>query len=142
MVGKNFLKELKMEGTGRLLDGRLLNFSSFFDIGGAREIRYRIVQPGYPYGYGIDNRKLQAFRTVAVDPRVIRLDTLLYIPEAKGVVLPDGAIHDGYFHALDGGTAINNDRIDVFTSFGNQSSVFAPNLTHGKKIQVFLYESK
>lgn len=54
----------------------------------------------------------------------MRIPSKIYIPAAKGTVLPDGSVHDGYFEAVDVGDAIQNQRIDVFTAFGDQSAPF------------------
>ena len=54
-------------------------------------------------------------RTVAVDPTVIPMGELLFIPELVGLPQPDGAPHDGCFVAGDKGIKIKGRRIDVFT---------------------------
>ena len=140
MVGAKFFKSLTTEGTGRLLDGRMLNFKGKIQRpDGSWEYRYRWCGPEAPYGYGFEERPLEPFRTLAVDPTVVPLDSVLYIPAARGATLPDGTIHDGYFKALDIGSAIIDRRIDVFTSFGDQSVVFDRNgLQHAKPTEVFL----
>lgn len=70
------------------------------------------------YGHGVKGYHLIPFRTVAVDPKLIPYGSVLYIPEARGVplVLPDGSkvIHDGYFFAGDGGSAIIGNHLDFF----------------------------
>lgn len=139
-VSKDFLRHLKLEGTGRLKNGKLLNFADWhIKPDGTKEIRFRYCGKDAPYGYGYANRKLRAFKSVAVDPEVVPLDSILFIPQARGAVLPDGTIHDGYFEAIDVGTAIINRRIDVFTSFGDQSSVFRKNgLQHGVATDVYV----
>ena len=119
-VGNKFLANLRMEGTGKLLDGRIINFHA--KVG--NEIRWRICPPSAPYGYGLLEYALKPFHSVAVDPNVVPIPSRVYIPAAKGAVLPDGTIHDGYFEAVDIGDAIQNQRIDVFTSYGDQSQLF------------------
>jgi 3D (Asp-Asp-Asp) domain-containing protein len=119
-VSNKFLASLRLEGTGRLLDGRTVNF--FIRVG--NQIRWRICPPSAPYGYGLQEYVLKPFHSVAVDPNVVPIPSRVYIPSANGVLLPDGTIHDGYFEAVDIGDAIQNQRIDVFTSFGDQSALF------------------
>lgn len=134
-VSDKFLRDLKMEGTGRLLDGRIINFHVRVD----KEIRWRICPPSAPYGYGLEEYVLKPFRSLAVDPNVIPIPSRVYIPAAKGTKLPDGSIHDGYFEAVDIGEAIQNQRIDVFTSMGDQSEVFHRNgLSNMKATAVYL----
>lgn len=119
-VSKKFRRSIDLEGTGKLLDGRILNYAG--RIG--KEVRYLICPPDAPYGYGVNFIKLQPFRSVAVDPKVVPIGSKVYIPQAVGAELPDGTIHDGYFQAVDVGDAIKNKRIDVFTAYGDQSEVF------------------
>ncbi len=127
-VTERFWRKIRLEGTGRMLDGRVLNFGAWRNLpGGGRDILFREVDPYSPYGYGYEDRPLVPFRSIAVDPRKIPLDTEIYIPQARGAVLPDGAIHNGYFKAVDVGQAIQELRIDVFTAFGDQSRVFRAN---------------
>lgn len=125
-VGQPFWSEIRLEGTGKLLDGRVLNYHGVVDTAdGRREVRYIVCPPDAPYGYGFELQyKLVPFRSVAVDPNVIPMGTTLYIPAAKGALLPDGSVHDGFFSAVDVGQAIQNMRIDVFTGYGDQSEVF------------------
>ncbi|MGZ3701071.1 MAG: 3D domain-containing protein [Bdellovibrionota bacterium] len=119
-VSAKFLAGIRMEGTGRLLDGRVINFRA--RVGG--DIRWRVCPPSAPYGYGLQDYALKPFHSVAVDPNVVPIPSKVYIPAAKGARLPDGTIHDGYFEAVDIGDAIQNQRIDVFTSMGDQSALF------------------
>ncbi len=143
-VSPGFMRHLKLEGTGRLKNGKLLNFHQWHYLpDGKKEIRFRYCGKNAPYGYGVEDRKLRAFKSVAVDTSVIPLDSIVYIPAARGTKLPDGTIHDGYFEAIDVGTAIVNKRIDVFTSFGDQSAVFRKNgLQHGVATEVYLVKVK
>ena len=71
-----------------------------------------------PYGDGVKGNILVPFRSIAVDPKVIKFGSVIYIPEAKGISikLPTGvtAKHDGYFFAADAGHAIKGHKIDMF----------------------------
>ncbi|HEY8280768.1 MAG TPA: 3D domain-containing protein, partial [Bdellovibrionota bacterium] len=122
-ISASFLAGIKMEGTGRMLDGRIINFHARVGT----EIRWRFCPPSAPYGYGLEEYALKPFRSVAVDPTVVPIPSKVYIPAAKGAKLPDGTIHDGYFEAVDIGQAIQNQRIDIFTAMGDQSEVFKRN---------------
>jgi len=123
-ISNKFYTEIRMEGTGKMLDGRVINFH--VRVNG--DIRWRVCPPEAPYGYGIEDYVLTPFRSVAVDPNVVPIPSKIFIPAAKGTPLPDGSIHDGIFDAVDIGSAIQNQRIDIFTSFGDQSQVF---IRHG-----------
>lgn len=116
-VSKAFKDAMDIEGTGRLVDGRVLNFAGVKD----HEIRYRISQN--PYGDGIGTCLLVPFHTIAVDSRKIPLGSLVRIKQTIGMELPDGKIHDGLWRADDIGGAIKGDRIDLFVGDGNQGRV-------------------
>jgi 3D (Asp-Asp-Asp) domain-containing protein len=66
----------------------------------------------------VRGNQLVPYRTVAVDPNLIPIGSVLYIPAARGVsiTLPSGErmVHDGYFYAADVGGAIQGNHIDVF----------------------------
>lgn len=81
-----------------------------------------------PFGDGVDNFILVPYRTIATDPNIIPVGSVLYIPEARGAIinLPDGKSirHDGYFFAGDVGGAIKRDHIDVFIGFHSSAPFF------------------
>jgi len=108
-VSRAFKRELDIEGTGRLSDGRLINFAGRAPDG----IRYQVLTDA-PFGLGVDNYRLIPYRTIAVDPTRILIGSVVFIPQAYGVRLPSGEIHDGFFLAHDIGGAIKGDRIDIF----------------------------
>jgi 3D (Asp-Asp-Asp) domain-containing protein len=119
MVTAKFERLLNLEGTGKLADGRLLNFARW---GENREILYRVVE-NCEWGLGVQNAewisevesyKLVPYRTIAVDPKVIPIGSVVYIPAIRGIRLPTGETHDGYFLAHDIGGAIKEKRIDIF----------------------------
>lgn len=125
MVSEKFYGSIRLEGTGRLLDGRVINYAGRVNKpGGGQEVRYLVCPPSAPYGYGVDERPLIPFRSVAVDPSVVPMGSRVFIPQAVGAVLPNGDVHDGMFQAVDIGDAIKSKRIDVFTGYGDQSRVF------------------
>ncbi len=77
-------------------------------------------------GRGIRNRdsmgcKVEPMRTLAVDPKVVPLGSVVYIKETEGLVMPDGRLHDGLWYASDIGGAIKGQRIDLFTGSGSVS---------------------
>jgi 3D (Asp-Asp-Asp) domain-containing protein len=113
-VSVPFKHSLDIEGSGRLNDGRVLNFVSRASDGP----RYSFVKA--EYGYGVGNCELTPFHTAAVDPKRIPLGALIYIDETDGMILPDGTHHDGYWKAEDIGIAIQKDRIDLFVGAGSK----------------------
>jgi 3D (Asp-Asp-Asp) domain-containing protein len=100
----DFVKNLKLEGTGRTIEGKTLNW--------AGNGRYELVK--HPWGTGARSAPLEPFRSIAVDPKVIAIGTKVLIPQAVGAALPDGSSHDGVFVAADTGSAIKGQHIDLF----------------------------
>ncbi|MBI3638032.1 MAG: hypothetical protein HY216_17690 [Candidatus Rokubacteria bacterium] len=107
-----FKKQLDIEGSARLRDGRIINIED--RVRGQQ--RYVIVRNA-PFGLGAPGFKLIPYRTVAVDPRRIKLGTVLYVPRLVGIALPSGEIHDGFCFAHDTGHGIIGNRIDLFVGF-------------------------
>jgi 3D (Asp-Asp-Asp) domain-containing protein len=120
-VNSTFKKLLDIEGSGLLIDGRVVNFAGV--VGGV--IRY--LPTIHPWGRGVGNCALRPFRSIAVDPKEIAFGSIVRIQETIGMPLPDGTLHDGYWVTSDTGGAIRGDRIDLFSgkeSWGNTFSRF------------------
>jgi 3D (Asp-Asp-Asp) domain-containing protein len=108
-----FVFELKLEGSGILRDGRVINYDGEcpYGIGTC----FRALDPAeHALGRGVQNRPLEPFRSVAVDPRFIPIGSTIYVPEIIGVQLPDGTHHDGCLRADDQGGAIKFQKMDFF----------------------------
>lgn len=117
---REFVREVTMQGTGKLRDGRLVNIwgrckcptSPCFTI---------VTQQ---WGIGGAGRPLQPFRSVAVDPKLIKLGSLLHVPELEGRTMPGrppwgGFVHDGCVIADDTGGAVKNRQLDLFVGRRN-----------------------
>lgn len=109
----SFVDELKMEGSGWLSDGRVINYAGRcrYGVGTCFEV---LDPDDYPYGRGARRRPLVPFRSVAVDRRLLPIGDTLYVPEFDGLPLPDGDVHDGCLRADDTGGAIKKRLIDFF----------------------------
>jgi len=114
-VSKEFASQLTLQGTGKLRDGRVLN------IWGACNCKhspcFNVTQA--QWGTAGSGKSLQPFRTVAVDPKVVKLGSLLYVPLLEGRTMPGrppwgGYVHDGCVIADDTGGHISGNRIDLF----------------------------
>jgi hypothetical protein len=110
---ERFIRALRMEGSGLLSDGRVINYDG--------RCRYGVgtcfgqVDPGeYPFGRGAGRRPLVPFTSVAIDPRLIPIGEPLYIPEFDGLEMPDGRVHDGCVRADDTGGNIKQRKMDFF----------------------------
>lgn len=122
-TSREFHHGISREGTGRLADGRLLNFAERCGCArpghAGRRACYHVLEKGsFPWGrgarFGGRYLPLQPFWSVAVDPRKIPVGTLLFIPLWRGRRAPDGRIMDGCFRAEDTGAAIRGRKLDFF----------------------------
>jgi 3D (Asp-Asp-Asp) domain-containing protein len=114
-VSPEFASELALQGTGKLRDGRVLNISGHCRCGHSPCFNVTANQ----WGTAGTGRPLQPFRTVAVDPKVIKLGSLLYVPLLEGRTMPGrspwgGYVHDGCVVADDTGGGIDGNQLDLF----------------------------
>ena len=117
-VSPSFVASVRMQGTGRLRDGRLINVAGACSCGSTC---FHILPAGIKWGTGAWGLPLAPFRMVAVDPALIKLGTLLYVPELDGLRMPGraptgGFIHDGCVVAADVGGAIKGRQLDLFVA--------------------------
>ena len=108
-----FVFELKLEGSGILRDGRVVNYDGECRYGIGTCFKFLDVGE-HPLGRGVQGRPLVPFRSIAVDPRFIPIGSPVWVPELVGVVLPDGTRHDGCLRADDQGGAIKLQKMDFF----------------------------
>lgn len=114
-VSKAFATQLAVQGTGKLRDGRVLNIWGACNCQHSPCFKVTRAQ----WGTAGSGKPLQPFRTVAVDPKVIKLGSLLYVPLLEGRTMPGrqpwgGYVHDGCVIADDTGGHIAGNRLDLF----------------------------
>jgi 3D (Asp-Asp-Asp) domain-containing protein len=112
---REFASELTMQGTGKLRDGRII--SMWGPCKCPNSPCFHVIEQ--QWGIGGSGRALQPFRSVAVDPKLIKLGTLLHIPLLEGRTMPGrspwgGFVHDGCVIADDTGGAVRNHQLDLF----------------------------
>jgi 3D (Asp-Asp-Asp) domain-containing protein len=117
-VSASFAAQIRMQGTGRLRDGRLVNVAGACSCG---QGCFHILPAGIKWGRGAWGLPMTPFRMVAVDPTVIPLGTLLYVPELDGRRMPGrppggGFVHDGCVVAADVGGGIKGRQLDLFVA--------------------------
>ncbi len=122
-----FIYELKLEGSGILRDGRILNYDGDCNYGIGTCFK-TLTLDQHPLGAGVQGRPLEPFRSIAVDPRFIPIGATIYVPELVGVLMPDGTRHDGCLRADDMGGAIKEHKIDFFVESYNNFKFIADNL--------------
>jgi hypothetical protein len=112
-VPERFAWALRMEGSGLMMDGRVINYKGGCQFGYGTCFEQLDVHE-HPFGRGAGPRPLIPFKSVAVDPAMIQIGEPLYIPEFDGLLLPDGSIHDGCVRADDTGGGIKKRKMDFF----------------------------
>lgn len=115
-VDRAFARQLMMQGTGKLADGRVLNTSGRCRC--KRSPCFKEIDALWALGAG---GGLAPFRSAAVDTRIIPLGSLLYVPELDGVRVPGrapwgGYVHDGCIVADDRGGGIRGYELDLFVA--------------------------
>lgn len=128
-VPAKFSDSACIEGSGRLKDGRIINYAKTCSCGRrcptGGTICYSILdKKKYPWGQGARSLPLRPLRSLAVDRRLIPIGTKIYIQEWDGVRIPalDGIqsfVHDGCFSADDVGGAIKGKHFDFFAGTPN-----------------------
>jgi 3D (Asp-Asp-Asp) domain-containing protein len=127
-----FKRDLVMEGTGLLRDGRTVTYNRRID----GESRFRVSKS--KYGDTVTGCPLIPYRTIAADSRFVKLGSTIYIPQLKGAKLPDGTIHDGRFVASDHGH-FRGAHIDVFIGAGSRGSRPFARKGYGSRSRVTVY---
>ncbi len=118
-VPERFAWALRLEGSGLMRDGRVINYTGTCKFGYGTCFEQLNVDE-HPFGRGAGQRPLIPFKSVAVDPRLIPIGEPIYIPEFDGLQLPDGSIHDGCVRADDTGGGIKKRKMDFFVvTYGN-----------------------
>ncbi|MBS1961409.1 MAG: hypothetical protein JST04_04280 [Bdellovibrionales bacterium] len=116
-VTPRFMKDLAMEGSAKLRDGRVVNWAGRIGT----ESRYHFTK--LAWGRGTGACALEPFRTIAADPTQIPSGAVVRIAETVGMKLPDGTRSDGLWRAEDTGSAILHDRIDLFIGRKSDASL-------------------
>ena len=127
-----FRRDLIMEGSGLLRDGRTIEY----DRKSHGKNRFRIARS--KYGGGRLGCALVPYRTVAVDPHFVKLGSTVSIPQLKGALLPDGTIHDGIFLADDRGH-FRGAHIDFFIGAGARGARPFIRKGYGSRSHVTVY---
>jgi 3D (Asp-Asp-Asp) domain-containing protein len=113
-------ESVQMEMTGRFVksDGTVVTFN---DDGGC----WKVLPASQSWGIGVSSPytglpyKLRPFRSIAVDPSVLRIGKWYYVKELDGVVMPypsSGLVHDGCVRAVDESWSFSGRQIDLFAA--------------------------
>ncbi len=129
---RSHIKNCMMQGSCAVIKDQkrlLLNYRSYV----AKEPLFSFLeQTECPYGRGPKNVCLEPFYTVAADLKFHKIGEVIYVPELKGVTLPNGEIHDGFFVVRDTGGRIKGPhRFDFYTGFTPYLDPYNPFVTAG-----------
>jgi len=143
---KKVYKACNMQGTCQVeVQGKkeILNVDTV--VNGVRRFKV-ITKSACKYGNGArrdhTNRKfskmcLDPFYSVAADLTIYKLGDVIFLAAAKGLKLPNGEIHDGFFIVRDaGGNIKGKGRFDFFTGFyspSNSENPFTQIKLHSKQ---------
>jgi 3D (Asp-Asp-Asp) domain-containing protein len=121
MVPAAYAQSLCIEGSGKLNDGRIVNYGQSCSCNPGCSYCYTVVDASrFPWGIGNRNNPLVPLRSLAVDTSVVRNGTRIYLKAFDGLRIPavdgiGGFVHDGCFRADDVGGAIRGQHFDVFS---------------------------
>jgi signal transduction histidine kinase/3D (Asp-Asp-Asp) domain-containing protein len=121
-VSQSFHDKVCVQGSGRLATGETVSFAkrdcecaSLCPRTDQKICFDKLDQQKFPYGRGSTGAPITPLRSVAVDPEVIPMKSVLYIPDFHGLRGPDGKTHDGCFVAEDRGLKVKGNHVDIFT---------------------------
>jgi len=97
-----FVKAFRVEAAACLKDGRRISYLK-------KANRAKVVDKFL----GCGGHTLTELKSIAVDPRLIPLGSVVYIPQAENVSI-EGQTLGGVFYAHDVGSAIKGKHIDIF----------------------------
>jgi 3D (Asp-Asp-Asp) domain-containing protein len=134
-VPTEFADALSLEGSGKLLDERMINIGGCGCAGGY-DCFIELDPNLFPWGQGSQSNALVPYLSIATDTGVLAFGTSIYAPALDGQPLPGGGTHDGCLLAADVGGGINGMHIDWFVGLRNNYLTLDPDVPE----QVELFE--
>lgn len=129
---KNHIKNCMMQGSCAVIIHEkrlLLNYRKYVNH---EPLFVVLEQTECPYGRGPKSVCLEPYYTVAADLKFHKLGDVIYVPELKGLTLPNGDIHDGFFIVRDTGGRIKGpNRFDFYTGFTPYMDAYNPFTAEG-----------
>jgi hypothetical protein len=130
-----FADALALEGSGKLLDERMINIGGC-GCGGGYDCFVELDPIEFPWGQGSQGNALVPYLSIATDTAVLAFGTSIYSPDLDGQPLPGGGTHDGCLLAADVGGSIDGMHIDWFVGLRNNYLTLDPDVPE----QVELFE--
>lgn len=144
-VSSEFFERMCVQGSGTLTSGDTVSFAKRDCSCAATCPRTqqrlcfdRLDAASFPWGRGATGRPITALRSLAVDPSVVPMGSLVYVPEFDGLSLPGGAEHDGCFIAQDRGMWVKGRHIDVFAGTPAMRMTLEKQVATGSGVTVIL----
>lgn len=114
----DFYRFLVQQGSGILEDGRSINI--------VRGERFQLL-PKNCLGITKSGYRVIPYHTLAVNPREMPYGNVYFIPKTRGIRLPNGTIHDGFWFAHDTGAAFTGTiqhKIDLYVKNKTGQHIF------------------
>lgn len=133
-TSRRFARELAMQGSGRLRDGRILNVAGGCDCD--RKVCYYVAEDA-PWGVGA-RHPLRPLRSVAAGSGTFSLNTPLYLPRLDGLPIPGERIwnltvHDGCVIVEDRG--VEGRHLDLFVALKKRREFFDEHGIHRTRVR-------
>jgi len=124
-----FVKAFRVEAAACLKDGRRISYLK-------RANRAKVVDQFL----GCGGHTLTELKSIAVDPRLIPLGSVVYIPQAENVSI-DGQTLGGVFYAHDVGSAVKGKHIDIFVGRkANMDAFTSAGMGSSSGVDVYILE--
>ncbi|KAJ1978515.1 hypothetical protein H4R33_005950 [Dimargaris cristalligena] len=104
-VTESFAKQVAIEGTAQLLDGKFINF-------GSCSCSNYMCFIESSYALGTKDNSLVPFSSIAVND--VTFGQTVFVPQFKGLILPNGKVHNGCLRSDDKGYGFGNSHIDWY----------------------------
>lgn len=143
-VPRGFYEALCVQGSGALARGATVSFARrdcpCADVcprTGQRVCFEELDASTFPHGRGAAGRPIVPLRTVAADPELLPLGTVLYLPELDGATTENGT-SDGCFVVEDRGLKVRGEHIDVFAGSPSATKALGAHLPSNTGVTVVL----
>jgi len=141
VVSESFARQVSMEGTGIMRDGRILNLSEECMFAKYGWCFSEVNRSAAPFGYG-SHAPLHPFRTIAVPDGQLGRGSVVYIPDFDGMPLPgdEGGFdfHDGCFVVEDTGWSLEGKHIDMFALSESYYRALHARVEETERVEVYL----
>lgn len=109
------------QGTCLLSEANGLRMINFNSRRAAAPVYSEKTKRECPYGLGYKDVCLDPYHTISANFRFHRLGEVIYIPSVRGLKLPNGETHEGYFIVRDSAAHLGTaQEMDFFTGFDNE----------------------